>query len=139
MGIGDLRELLTKLDSTEPVEDERSVTRLLQLATALNDWDYPCVSHIECGYAVQDANYVGDIKLLLSNRRGVWEVTVRPSNFGNLVTFIDPNGAVDSNRETALKEVFEKCGYVYIPPRLLQERYPGAGHETWFDRFFSWG
>jgi hypothetical protein len=137
MGTGDLRELLTKLDSTEPVEDERSVTRLLQLATVLNDWNYPCVSHIECGYAVQDADYVGDIKLLLSNPGGVWEVTVRPSNFGNLITFIDPNGAVDGNRESALKKVFENCGYVYIPHWLLREHCPRAGHNTWFDRYFS--
>jgi hypothetical protein len=139
MNAGSLRELLKKLDSTEPAEDDHSVTRLLQLAVVLNEWNYPCVSHIECGLSVQDAGYVGDVKLHLSNRAGLWEITVRPSNSGNLITFIDPNGAVDNGRESALKKIFENCGYVYVPPRLLRERYPGHEYETWFDRFFSWG
>jgi hypothetical protein len=139
MGDSNLRELLSNLDKVEESEDAQSVTKLLRLAVALNEWDYPCVSRIECGYPVQDASYVGDIELLLSNGRGIWKVTVRPSEAGNLVTFIDPDGAVDGKREKELKALFENCGYVYIPPRLLRERYPTAEYETWFDRFFSWG
>ena len=135
----DLRQLLSKLDSEEYPQDAQSVTKLLRLAVALNEWDYPCVSRIECGYSVQDAPYVGDIELLLSDARGIWKVTVRPSESGGLVTFIDPDGAVNGKRETELKAVFQKCGYVYVPPQLLRERYPSAGYDTWFDRFFSWG
>ena|SRR5437868_606519 len=133
----DLLELLSDLDKVEQSEDAQSVTKLLRLAVALNEWDYPCVSHIECGYPLQDASYVGDIELLLSNGRGIWQVTVRPSETGNLVTFIDPDGAMDGKREKELKALFENCGYVYIPASLLRERYPTAEYDTWFDRFFS--
>jgi hypothetical protein len=135
---GELHELLLKLDTTEPSEDAQSVTKLLRLAVALNDWDYPCVSRIECGYLVQDASYVGDIELLLSDARGVWKVTVRPSEAGSLITFIDPEGAVDGKREKELKTVFDNCGYVYVPARLLRERYRSSEYDTWFGRFFSW-
>jgi hypothetical protein len=135
----DLRNLLLKLDQTERSEDAHSVTKLLRLAVALNEWDYPCVSRIECGFPVQDADYVGDIQMLLSNPRGVWEVKVRASETGDLVTFIDPDNAVDGKREQELKTVFESCGYVYIPPQLLQEPCGRPGYATWFDRFFSWG
>jgi hypothetical protein len=48
----ELRELLAKLELTEPSADGRSVTKLLRLAVALNEWDYPCVSRIECGYGL---------------------------------------------------------------------------------------
>ena len=139
MNDDDLRQLLSKLDGAEESEDARSVTKLLRLAVALNEWDYPCVSRIECGFPVQDFAYVGDIELLLSDARGIWKVTVRPSESGSLVTYVDPDGAVDGKREKELKAVFERCGYVYMPPRLLRGRYPGTGYDTWFDRFFLWG
>ena len=106
---------------------------------ALNEWDYPCVSRIECGYAVQDAGYVGDIELLLSNARGVWRVTIRSSEIGNLVTVIDPDGVVDGKREKELRTLFEKHGYIYVPPGQLRERYRSSEYDTWFDRFFSEG
>ncbi|HEV2296584.1 MAG TPA: hypothetical protein VGR35_22260 [Tepidisphaeraceae bacterium] len=136
MNDNDLRQLLSKLDGAEESEDARSVTKLLRLAVALNEWDYPCVSRIECGFPVQDAAYVGDIELLLSNAHGIWKVTVRPSETGSLVTYVDPDGAVDGKREQELKAVFERCGYVYMPPRLLREGHPRAPYATWFDRFF---
>ncbi len=140
MNDDDLRQLLSKLDGVEESEDERSVTKLLRLAVALNEWDYPCVSRIECGFAVQDFAYIGDIELLLSiPAPGTRKVTVRPSEAGSLVTYIDPDGAVDGKREKELKAGFESCGYVYMPPQLLRERYPGTGYDTWFDRFFMWG
>jgi len=139
MSNDDLRALLAKLDTAKPLEDAQSVTKLLKLAVSLNEWDCPCVVRIECGYVVQDAEYVGDIELLLSSPSGLWAVHVRPSHTGSLVTFIDPNGAVDAKRESELKTVFENCGYVYMPPPLLRERYPGSRCATWFDRFFAWG
>ncbi len=135
----DVLDLLSTLDTTHHAEDPREVTKLLRLAVALNEWDYPCVARIECGYAVQDSRYVGDVELLLSDARGVWKVTVRPSEVGSLVTFLDPDGAVDARREKEMKAIFEVCGYVYAPPRLLREPYSGPRYATWFDRFFSWG
>lgn len=135
---GEFRELFKKLDAAEPAEDAGSVTKLLRLAAALNEWDYPCVTRIECGYPVQDAPYVGDITLVLSNHRGMWEVTVRPSEIGELVAIIDPHGAIDLKRERELKAIFEDSGYVYVPARLLQERRPGGEGGTWFERFFQW-
>ena len=43
----ELRELLAKLDRSEPSKEASSLTKLLHLAVALNEWNYPCVSRIE--------------------------------------------------------------------------------------------
>jgi hypothetical protein len=135
----DLRQLLVSLDAVHEPAADHAVTSLLRLAAALNEWDYPCVARIECGYSVQDANYVGDIEVLLGNACGTWRATVRPSCFGNLITIIDPENVVDVKREREMWAIFQQFGYTYLPNRLLAERYPGADYDTWFDRFFSWG
>ena len=134
----EFRELLLRIDSARNKQDRRAVTKLLRLAAAINEWDYPCVCRIECGYLVQDSNHVGDIQLLLSNSRGTWRVTVRPGQIASLVTIIDPDNAVDDKRENELCGIFQQFGYVYIPHRLLQERYPADERDTWFDRFFDY-
>ena len=139
MSDSELRQLLVDLDYLDEPAEDRSVTTLLRLAAALNEWDYPCVARIECGYSVQDANYVGDIELLLGDARGIWRVTVRPSCFGKLIAIIDPEKAVDREREQQMRSVFDEFGYTYIPDRLLSQRYPGSEYATWFDRYFSWG
>jgi hypothetical protein len=138
MSDAELRALLRQLDRDEPPGETRPVTKLRRLAVALNEWDYPSVSKIECGYLVQDANHVGDIELLLSDQRGVWRVTVRPSEIGDLITVVDPEGTVDDKRERELRSLFERLGYVYVPYALLQEAYPGEDYDTWFGRFFDW-
>lgn len=63
----DLRQLLVRLDTATEREDSRPITKLLELAAALNNWDYPCVTKVECGIPVQDANYVGDIELAIAD------------------------------------------------------------------------
>ncbi len=131
-----LRELLVELLDAQESETD-AVTRLLRLAVALNEWNYPCVLRIECGYAVQDANYVGDIELLLGDARGAWGVTVRASRFGNLITLIDPNKSIDAKRERALKEIFRHFGYEFVPHWILTEPCGPAETTTWFDRYFS--
>jgi len=135
----DLNQLLISLDGIDEPAEDNSVTRLLHLAAALNAWDYPCVARIECGYSVQDANYVGDIEMLLGNARGTWHMTVLPSRFGNLITIIDPDHVVDAARERELRTIFEKFGYTYVPAKVLSKAYRGGSYATWFDRYFSWG
>jgi hypothetical protein len=138
MSSSELRRLLASFDGEDEPSEDHGITTLLRLAAALNEWEYPCVVRIECGYIVQDANFVGDIELLLGDARGTWRATVRPSCFGKLITIIDPDKVVDSKRRRAMREIFQQFGYTYIPHRLLAERYPGNGYATWFDRYFSW-
>jgi hypothetical protein len=137
MSIRELRQLLVSLDAVGEPAGDHSVTLLLRLAAALNEWEYPCVARIECGYLVQDANYVGDIELLLGDSRGTWSATVRPSCFGNMITIIDPDKVVDLKREREMQAIFREFGYTYLPQRLLAERYPGVEYATWLERFFS--
>ncbi len=134
----ELREYLVRLDRTPYPEEGEAVTKLLRLAVALNSWEYPCVARIECGYAVQDANHVGEIELLVSTARGTHAVKVRASAWGDLVTFMDPDSAINGKREEELRAIFKEQGYVYVPHKLLQEPYPGGHPETWFRRFFDW-
>jgi hypothetical protein len=138
MTTNELRELLARLDKTPCPEQGEPVTKLLRLAVALNSWDYPCVARIECGYTVQDASHVGEIELLVSTARGNHCVKLRASAWGDLVTFVDPDAAINAKREEKLRSIFKEQGYVYVPHQLLQERYPGEHPETWFRRFFDW-
>ena len=138
MSTDELRQLLVRLDKSPCPEEGEPVTKLLRLAVGLNSWKYPCVARIECGYPVQDANYVGEIELLVSSARGVHTVLVRASAWGDLVTFVDPDTAITPSREKELRTIFEEQGYSYVPRKLLQECYPGEEPETWFERFFDW-
>jgi hypothetical protein len=133
-----LRQQLADLyDADESDADEG--TRLLRLAVALNTWKPTCVSRIECGAICQDDNYVGEIQLILSCPSGTGQVQVRASWFGNLITFIDPNKAIDSRRDCELRKIFQSFGFVYVPHRILKERCGKAGgFTTWFDRYFSY-
>jgi hypothetical protein len=133
----DFEGLFARCDGVDDPDEASSVTRLLRLAAALNDWDYPCVTKIECGYSVQDAHYVGDIELLLADSRGCWQVTVRPSCWGEMITFLDPNQVVDQRREKELERIFADHGYIYVPHAVARNPYPGDEFATWFDRFFS--
>ena len=138
MTTNELRELLVRLDKTPYPEEGQPETKLLRLAVALNTWDYPCVARIECGYVVQDASHVGEIEMLVSTARGTHSVKVRASAWGDLVTFVDPDSAINAKREEELRAIFKEQGYVYVPHKLLQEPYPGGYPETWFRRFFDW-
>jgi hypothetical protein len=138
MTTDELRELLLRLDKTGYPQEGEPETKLLRLAVALNTWDYPCVARVECGYMVQDASHVGEIEFLVSTSRGTQFVKVRASAWGDLVTFMDTDGAIDAKREQELRTIFREQGYVYVPHKLLQEEYPGEHLETWFRRFFDW-
>ena len=100
------------------------------------------VEKVESGSYFQDANYYAEILMHISDfPKGIWEVSIRLSNFGNFVAVIDEKSALKSKHLETLKEIFKQHGYFYIPMDVLKLKYDGekeSSGDNWFHRYFDY-
>ncbi len=97
---------------------------------------------VETGVMIQDASFHSQITIVHSEDD---HTHVRFSNFGRMATVFGVNDSeqVPADLLATIVRLFDKHGYVYIPPNELDLRYTkpaglAIGIRDWFYRYFEY-
>ena len=83
-----------------------------------------------------DAAFHGQIGVAVMSSLAI----VRASNFGKLITVFPFVGLLPSDAIRELQQVFDRYGYKFVDPEILQTVYGGlfkGDYNTWLDRYFG--
>ncbi len=92
---------------------------------------------LETWPAIQDASFHGAIWLPQSVLTDLDAASIRTSNFGRLITVYDSDNVVKPEILAALRVLFERSGYRYVPSAALRRPYKGRHGAS--DRLRDWG